>query len=88
MSDIITGASSRTSESDTTLPMNNFPPKSSSEYAVCSARTIPMKSDVMATIDSERTPIVSNCAMMASRSNGPRNICWMTSHPSSVISPR
>ena len=31
ISDISTGASSRTSESETTLPMKSFPPKSASE---------------------------------------------------------
>ena len=48
ISAISTGASSRMSESETTLPMNSAPPNSASEYAVCSASTIPMKSEVMA----------------------------------------
>ena len=87
MRDIITGASSRTSDSDTTLPMNIFTPNSSSEYAVCNASTIPMNSDVIATIDSDRTPICSNCSIRICDSTGPRTASRIVCAPSSLMPP-
>ncbi len=56
MSAVRTGPSSRTSERATTRPTNCFPPNASSEYAVCSASTMPVKSAVMPVIDTDFTP--------------------------------
>ena len=53
---VSTGPSSRTSESDTTRPMNCLPPNASSEYADCSASTMPVKSAVIPVIESDFTP--------------------------------
>ncbi len=56
---VSTGPSSRTSDSETTRPMNIFPPKASSEYAVWMASTMPVKSAVMPVIETDLTPTSS-----------------------------
>ncbi len=63
MSAVSTGPSSRTSESDTTRPTNILPPNASSEYAVCRASTMPVKSAVIPVIATDFTPSSSICRM-------------------------
>src|ERR1700722_2187243 len=70
---VSTGPSSRTMEVETSWPIRVMEPKRCSVFAVCSARTPPVKNPVSTTIGRDPTPIRSACCTMSPKYSGLRN---------------
>ena len=64
---VSTGPSSRTMESETSLPVNESDPNCCRVLEVCSASTAPVKKPVSTTIGSEPTPIRSACSNVSAK---------------------
>ena len=64
---VSTGPSSRTMESETSLPVSDSEPNCCSVLEVCSASTAPVKKPVRITMGSEPTPIESACSRVSAK---------------------